>query len=378
MPRSIRASNWNKSLELVLTMTDPAKTLNFQIPETQPEGEGEVPNTYWKMVSYHFKKRKLAVLGLWITIFLFFVAIFAPLLANDKPIVFYHQGNVYFPVFSGADKVGSFVWRDMKKKAPFVYQHVTGKENAIAIWPLVKYSPTEYNLLEYLAPPDSRHWFGTDDSGRDVLSRMIYGAKISLKVGFVAVGIALIIGIMLGALAGYFGGWTDIVISRAIEIMLTIPTFFLIIAIIAVKGSSIYNIMAVIGLTGWMGIARFVRAEFLKLKRLDFIMALRALGASHKRIIFLHMLPNAMAPVLVSAVFGIAGAILTESSLSFLGFGVQPPTPSWGQILSQSRNYIEFAWWLTIFPGFAIFISITAYNLVGEGLRDAMDPKLFR
>ena len=330
------------------------------------------------MVSYHFKKRRLAVFGLWITIFLFFVAIFANLLASDKPILFYHQGNVYFPVFSGADKVGAFVWKDLKEKNPFVFQHVGGKEEAIAIWPLVKYSPTEYNLLEYLAPPDSRHWFGTDDSGRDVLSRMIHGSRISLSVGFVAVGIALVIGIFLGALAGYFGGWTDIVISRAIEIMLTIPTFFLIIAIIALKGSSIYNIMAVIGLTGWMGVARFVRAEFFKLKQLDFITALRALGASHRRIIFLHMLPNAMAPVLVSAVFGIAGAILTESSLSFLGFGVQPPTPSWGEILSQSRDYIEFAWWLTVFPGFAIFMSITAYNLVGEGLRDAMDPKLFR
>jgi peptide/nickel transport system permease protein len=359
-------------------MTDPAETLDFQISETQSEVKGGVPNTYWKMVSYHFKKRKLAVFGLWITIFLFFIAIFANLLACDRPILFYHQGNVYFPAFSGADKIGSFVWKDLRKTNPLIYQHVGGKDEAIAIWPLVKYSPTEYNLLEYLAPPDSRHWFGTDDSGRDVLSRMIHGSRISLSVGFVAVGIALIIGIFLGALAGYFGGWIDIVISRAIEIMLTIPTFFLIIAIIALKGSSIYNIMAVIGLTGWMGVARFVRAEFFKLKQLDFITALRALGASHRRIIFLHMLPNAMAPVLVSAVFGIAGAILTESSLSFLGFGVQPPTPSWGEILSQSRDYIEFAWWLTVFPGFAIFMSITAYNLVGEGLRDAMDPKLFR
>jgi len=359
-------------------MTDPAKTLDFQIPETQSEVKGAAPNTYWKMVSYHFKKRSLAVFGLWITIFLFFVAIFANLLASDRPILFYHQGNVYFPAFSGADKVGAFVWKDLREKNPFVFQHVGGKDEAIVIWPLVKYSPTEYNLLEYLAPPDSRHWFGTDDSGRDVLSRMIHGSRISLSVGFVAVGIALVIGIFLGALAGYFGGWIDIVISRVIEIMLTIPTFFLIIAIIALKGSSIYNIMAVIGLTGWMGVARFVRAEFFKLKQLDFITALRALGASHKRIIFLHMLPNAMAPVLVSAVFGIAGAILTESSLSFLGFGVQPPTPSWGEILSQSRDYIEFAWWLTVFPGFAIFMSITAYNLVGEGLRDAMDPKLFR
>jgi peptide/nickel transport system permease protein len=201
---------------------------------------------------------------------------------------------------------------------------------------------------------------------------------IPFAVGFVAVGIALAIGICVGALAGYFGGWTDIAVSRFIEIMVTIPTFFLILAIIAVLGPNIYNIMIVIGLTGWTGSARFIRAEFLRLKQLDFITALRALGASHKRIIFMHMLPNALAPVLVSAVFDIAGAILTESSLSFLGFGVPPPQPSWGDILSQSRSYIEFAWWLTVFPGLAIFLSITAYNLVGSGLRDAMDPKLFR
>jgi peptide/nickel transport system permease protein len=207
---------------------------------------------------------------------------------------------------------------------------------------------------------------------------MIYGARISLSVGFVAVGIALVIGVFLGSLAGYFGGWIDHVISRIIEILITIPTFFLIIAIIAFLPPSIYNIMIVIGLTGWTGVARFVRAEFFKLRGLDFVVASRALGASNNRLIFLHMLPNAMAPVLVSAVFGVAGAILTESSLSFLGFGVPPPTPSWGDILSQSRDYIEFAWWLTTFPGLAIFLSITAYNLVGEGLRDAMDPKLFR
>jgi peptide/nickel transport system permease protein len=339
----------------------------------------EVPHTYWRMVAYHFRKNRLAVFGLWITLFFFFVAIFAPVLANDKPILFHYKGELYCPVLSGADKAGPFVWKDLKKKAPFVYQHLAEREGeAIAIWPPVKYSPTEYNLVEFLASPNADHWLGTDDSGRDVLSRMVHGARISLSVGFVAVGIAVVIGIVLGALAGYFGGWTDIVVSRLIEIMMTIPTFFLIIAIIAFLPPSIYNIMVVIGLTGWMGIARFVRAEFLKLKQLDFITALRALGASHRRIIFLHMLPNAMAPVLVSTVFGIAGAILTESSLSFLGFGVPPPTPSWGDILSQSRDYIEFAWWLTVFPGLAIFVSITAYNLVGEGLRDAMDPKLFR
>jgi peptide/nickel transport system permease protein len=355
-------------------MSNPAAVIEGQIPNTQRQA----PNTYWKMVSYRFRKRKLAVMGLWVSLVLFFVAIFAPFLANDKPIVVLYRGHVYMPVFSGADKVGPFVWKDIKNKAPFLFQHITGKENAYAVWPLVRYSPTEYNLLDFLLPPTSDHWLGTDDSGRDVLSRMIHGARVSLSVGFVAEGIAVLIGIFLGALAGYFGGWTDTAISRLIEIMVTIPTFFLIIAIIAFLSPSIYNIMVVIGLTGWTGAARFIRAEFLKLKQLDFITALRALGASHRRIIFFHLMPNAMAPVVVSAVFGIADAILIESSLSFLGFGVPPPTPSWGDILSQSRDYIEFAWWLTVFPGFAIFLCITAYNLVGDGLRDAMDPKLFR
>ncbi len=220
----------------------------------------EAPNTYWKMVSYHFKKKKLAVAGLWVTVLLIAMAIFAPILANDKPILFIYQGHVYIPVYSGTEAVGPFVWKDLKKSSPFVYQHIAGKEAAYAVWPPVPFSPTEYNLLEFLAPPNGRHWLGTDDSGRDVLSRMIHGARVSLSVGFVAVGIAMVIGIVLGALAGYFGGWTDIVISRLIEIMLTIPTFFLIIAIIAFLPPSIYNIMVVIGLTGWTGAARFIRA----------------------------------------------------------------------------------------------------------------------
>jgi peptide/nickel transport system permease protein len=336
------------------------------------------PRSYWQMVWHHFRKKRLAVAGLWISLLFFLIAITAPLLANGRPVFLSHNGHWFWPVFSGVDGIGPYTWKDLKKHAPFVFQLNMEGHGDFVIWPPVPYSPTEYNLLESLAAPTGQHWLGTDDSGRDVLSRMIHGSRISLSVGFVAVGIALVIGILLGALAGYFGRWIDHLISRIIEILLTIPTFFLIIAIIAFLPPSIYNIMVVIGLTGWTGVARFVRAEFLKLKQLDFIMASRALGASHARIIFLHMLPNAMAPVLVSAVFGIAGAILTESSLSFLGFGVPPPTPSWGDILSQSRDYIEFAWWLTVFPGFAIFLSITAYNLVGEGLRDAMDPKLFQ
>lgn len=249
---------------------------------------------------------------------------------------------------------------------------------AIAIFApvLAPYSPTAYNLDEILLAPGETHWFGTDEQGRDILSRMLYGARISLSVGFVAVSLYTAIGIFLGAIAGYFGGRADIILSRLIELMMCFPTFFLILAVLAFIGPSIYNIMIVIGLTSWPGIARLVRGEFLKLRETDYVRAGKALGFSAQRLMFRHLLPNTLGPVLVSVSFGIASAILVESSLSFLGFGVQPPTPSWGGILSSAHDFIDFAWWLTLFPGLAIFLSITAYNLVGEGLRDAIDPKL--
>lgn len=237
-------------------------------------------------------------------------------------------------------------------------------------------NPNQHDLEHVLEAPSSLHWLGTDDQGRDLLSRLIWGSRVSLSVGFVAVGIYLLIGILLGALAGYYGGWIDLLISRAIEVMLCFPTFFLILAVLAFLGPSLYNIMIVIGVTQWTGVARLVRGEFLKLRRQEFVRSAQATGASDARIIFRHILPNALAPVWVAATFGIASAILTESGLSFLGFGVPPQVPSWGAILSQGQNYTDIAWWLTLIPGFAIFITITAYNLVGEGLRDAMDPRL--
>jgi peptide/nickel transport system permease protein len=241
---------------------------------------------------------------------------------------------------------------------------------------LTRHSPTAYDLDSVLLPPSPAHWLGTDEEGRDVWARMIYGTRISLTVGFISVALYVGIGVILGALAGYFGGWVDTVVSRAIEIMICFPTFFLILAVLAFIGPSLVNIMVVIGLTSWPGIARLVRGEFLKLRKQDFVMAGKVVGAGNTRIIFRHILPNSLAPVFVSATFGVASSILIESSLSFLGFGVQPPTPSWGEILSQSRDFMDIAWWLAFFPGLAIFISITAYNLVGEGLRDAIDPRM--
>jgi len=245
----------------------------------------------------------------------------------------------------------------------------------LAPW-LAPYDPNAIDLKNILAPPTAAHWFGTDQLGRDVCSRMIWGAGISLKVGFVATGIAIVIGTILGAVAGYYGGWVDGLIMRFVDIMLCFPTFFLILAVIALLEPSIWNIMIIIGITGWMGITRLVRADFISLKQRDFILAARAIGAGDLRIIFVHMLPNAMASILVTATLGVAGAILTESALSFLGIGVQPPTPSWGNILTAGKDNIDIAWWLSLYPGLAILLTVLGYNLLGEGIRDSLDPRL--
>jgi len=241
---------------------------------------------------------------------------------------------------------------------------------------LSPYDPNAINLQEVLSPPSARHPFGTDQLGRDVLSRMIWGSRISLQVGFVATGLSILIGCLLGALAGYYGGWIDALIMRFVDIMLCFPTFFLILAVVAFLEPSIINIMVVIGITNWMGITRLVRADFISLRERDFVLAAKSIGASNLRIIFRHILPNAMASILVSATFGVAGAILTESALSFLGIGVQPPTPSWGNILTAGKDNIDIAWWLSLYPGLAILITVLGYNLLGEGIRDAIDPRL--
>ena len=245
----------------------------------------------------------------------------------------------------------------------------------LARW-LAPYDPDFIDLKQVLMPPSPAHLLGTDTLGRDVLSRIIFGARVSLLVGFVAVGIATLIGLLVGALAGYYGGVLDQILMRLVDLMLCFPTIFLILAVIAVLGPNIWNIMAVIGLTSWMGVARLVRAEFLSLREREFVVAARALGASDVRLIWRHLLPNALTPVMVSATLGVAGAILVESSLSFLGLGVQPPTPSWGNMLTMGKDNIEIAWWLSVFPGLAILVTVMSYNLLGEGIREAIDPRL--
>lgn len=370
------------------------------------------PPSYLKIVRQKFLRSKINKIGFWIVLFLFSIALFADLLANNKPYYLVDEGKTYYPIvldflpdFQSSRKAiknkennPSFWGRlsypahqslvdlsdwlghqfNKEKLLEFDYKELKEKvaqNKAYAIYAPIKFSPNEYNLDKMFLKPQSSHWLGTDEQGRDVLSRLIHGSKVSLKVGFIAVGIYVILGLIIGSLAGFFGGKIDFFISRFIEIMMCFPTFFLIIAILALIDANITTIMLVIGFTGWTGIARLTRGEFFKLRSQDFVLAAKSLGLSSFRVIFRHILPNTLAPVMVSATFGVASAILIESSLSFLGFGVKPGVPSWGAILSESREFIDIAWWLTLFPGVAIFLTITSFNLVGEGLRDATDPK---
>ena len=241
---------------------------------------------------------------------------------------------------------------------------------------LAPWDPNRPDVKKILGPPSRTHLLGTDQLGRDVFSRMLYGSRVSLAVGFVSVGIAAAIGIVLGSLAGYNGGMVDGFVMRLVDLMLVFPRFFLLLAVLAFLTPSIWTIMAVIGLTGWMGVTRLVRAEFLSLKEREFVVWSQNVGATGFRVIWRHILPNALAPVLVAMTLGIPAAILTESGLSFLGIGVPPPHATWGNILNEGKETIEIGWWLSVYPGLAILVTVLSYNLLGEGIRDALDPRL--
>jgi peptide/nickel transport system permease protein len=319
------------------------------------------------------------MVGLVVVLFLVAVAFFSPVIANRQPIVCKYKGLWYFPgIVEVIEKIPSASYF-IKKSPPFSMATFDAKralsKDDFAVWPPISYGPRETSART-LEPPGKDHVLGTDQNGRDVAARIVYGTVVSIKVGVVSMGIATVIGIVLGAFAGYFGGWIDLIISRFIEIIQCFPTFFLILAILAWLEPSILNVMVVIGLTSWTSIARYTRGEFIRLQAEEYILATRALGCSPIRIMFFHMLPNSIAPVLVTVTFGVAAAILAEAGLSWLGFGVQQPDPSWGNILRDAYDHLRSAPHLVYPPCGAIFLAVLCYNLVGDALRDAVDPRL--
>ncbi|MBN1765949.1 MAG: ABC transporter permease [Sedimentisphaerales bacterium] len=334
---------------------------------------------YWRCAWRRLRRNKRGMAGLCFVIGMCLISLFSPLLATNQPIVCKYQGKWYFPAIVEIFQSRSTGVHWIKKSPPFNLPQFNAKKELdpedLAIWPLIYYSEYE-QTDDFLATPSAEHWLGTDDLGRDLAARIIHGTTISIKVGFVSVGIAAVIGILLGGLAGYWGGWVDIIISRIIEIIICFPVFFLILAIMVWLKPNIINVMIVIGLTRWTSIARYARGEFIRIKGQDYIIAARALGIRDSKIMFRHILPNALTPVLVSITFGIANAILVEAGLSWLGFGVQAPAPSWGNILRTAYETLRIAPHMMYPPCIAIFLAVMSYNLFGDALRDAIDPRL--
>lgn len=343
---------------------------------------------FWVEAWRRFRRRPLAMAGLCFIGLLVLVAIFAPAIAGTKPVICRYKGRLYVPCLGYFDRrLEPVVFARDRFRGTYPANLAEKDPESWAIWPLVFQDPYRSvrkdewpgrpaNPYRDEGRPSRQNLFGTDQYGVDVFAKMVHGTTIALLVGFVSMGLAGTIGITIGAVAGYFGGWVDILASRLIEVVMCIPTLVLILALVAfVEKPTIWKTMAIIGLTGWTGIARLARAEFLRLRQSEFVMAARATGAGPGRIMLRHILPNALAPVLVPITFGIASAILIESSLSFLGFGSPPPSASWGSVLNDARSNLQM-WWLVVFPGAAIFLTVLSYNLVGEGLQEATDPRL--
>ena len=352
--------------------------------------EGVEPSaSFWRESWRRFRKRRLSMIALGFVAALTLVAIFAPLIAGTKPIVARYKGSLYFPAMGYYQSSWeNRIFAKDRFRGRYYENLQANDPESWAIWPLVYQDPYRRvrdgewpdqpgNPVGIHGAPNRYNLLGTNQQGFDVFASMVHGAQTAVTVGFVSMSIAATIGITLGALAGYFGRWVDMAISRIIEVVMCVPTLVLILALVAMLDVvTNFHLMVIVGCTGWTGIARLTRAEFIKLKQMEFVSAARAMGAGSGRIMFIHILRNALAPVLVPITFGIADAILIESGLSYLGFGASPPNPSWGTLLSAGRVTIQQTWWLILFPGAAIFLTVLAYNLIGEGLQEATDPRL--
>ncbi|OFZ12172.1 MAG: peptide ABC transporter permease [Bdellovibrionales bacterium RBG_16_40_8] len=321
----------------------------------------------------NFKKIRRAAISTWIFLAILLISLTAELLANSKPIIMSYQGIIYFPaikmyhptIFSQADTMVTNYRREQFKDADWV------------IWPIVKWDPYESNtkVESYPAPPSEVNWLGTDDRGRDVLARLVYGFRYSIVFALLVWLSTYMLGISLGAIMGYFGGRIDLFGQRVVEIFESVPTLLLLITLISIFDASLPLLIIFSAIFGWMHISVYTRAEFLRLRRREFVESARALGSSEWRVIFKHILPNALAPVVTFSPFTITGGISSLAVLDYLGFGLPAPTPSWGELLNQAQRNFTIAWWLAVFPSLALFLSLVVLNLIGEGAREAFDPR---
>jgi len=352
------------------------------------QSRGRQSHGFWAEAWTRFRRKPLAMAALVFVTMLAAVALLAPAIAGTKPVLCRYKGRLYAPCLGYFDRrLEPTIFAKDRFRGTYPKNLAEKDPDSWAIWPLVFQDPyravreNEWpgqpaNPAKDEGRPSRINLFGTDQYGVDVFAKMVHGTTIALLVGVVSMGLAGTIGIIVGALGGYFGGWVDMLTSRITEIVMCVPTLVLILAVIAiVEKPTIWKTMAIIGATGWTGIARLTRGEFLRLRQSEFVTAARAAGAGPVRIMLRHILPNALAPVLVPITFGIASAILTESALSFLGFGPPPPAASWGSLLNDARSNLSM-WWLVVFPGVAIFLTVLAYNLIGEGLQEVTDPRL--
>jgi microcin C transport system permease protein len=325
-----------------------------------------------------FKSKRLAVLSLFVFSLIVFFSFTAELWVNNKPVILSYSGEIYFPAIKRYHP-SVFGIQDQ-----FItdYRKLEMKEGDWTLWPLVRWDPYESNKYvdTYPAPPTfnetvTDNWLGTDDRGRDVLARLIYGFRYSIVYAFLVWAITFSIGISLGGVMGYAAGKVDFIGQRVVEILSTVPQFFLLIILISLFQPNLLMLVGITSLFGWISISYYMRGEFLKLRKMDFVDAARSLGASHARLIFRHILPNALGPVLTFSPFVIAGNITSLAALDFLGFGLPQPTPSWGELLAQAQKYFRIAWWLATYPSLALFTTLVLLSIVGEGVRDAFDPK---
>ena len=322
-----------------------------------------------------FKSNKLAVTSAWLVGIALFFSFTAEFWANNKPLYMKFDGRSYFPVTNtyhpsefGEAKSLIMDYRSLD---------LNEERGDFVIWPVIKWDPYESNkeVDVYPSHPSSKNWMGTDDRGRDILTRLLYGLRYSITFAVCVWLITFLVGTVLGGLMGYFGGRTDFWGQRIVEVLSTVPQFFLLIIIISIFQPTLFLLVILSSLFGWISISYYVRGEYLKNRKKEFVEAARALGAGHTRIFFKHLLPNSLSPIITFSPFVIAGNITALASLDYLGFGLTPPTPSWGELLNQAQKHFTEGWWLAAYPSLALFLTLTMLSLIGEGVRDAMDPK---